>query len=375
MTIYLSNRDGDGKTNEEGHYRLLSRILEGGVLTSSDLAVTQNSPLGMSVLVDTGDYRLETSSGYSYMGWVDVATAVTITTADPSNPRISTIVAYVDKAEVTAPSPPNNPGITKLLSVDGTPSATPTAPNSTVIQTAVGAGNPYMILANVTVGAGATQITNANISDQRTVMSVLNDLIDTTAVKDNSITTAKIVDANVTAAKLASNSVTTAKILDEQVTAAKMANRTRTVMFYTRADGTGGAVDSDSEGPVTVFTGTPSSYMRGRVIVPNDYVTGTDATLRFVFRGTNNHTVSFKHYIGARSTSPGTSFTGSWNVANAVVTAGQSVVANQIRNFDVTIPSANLASGNYVVFAWHPDTAITGTIYEVATYLVYTADS
>lgn len=177
MTLYLSNRDGNGKTNEEGHYRLLSKVLAGEVLTSTDLQVTENSPLAMNVLVKAGDYRLETSAGYSYMGWNSADATVTISTADGSNPRITVVVLYIDKAAATSASPPNNPGIAKLMAVDGTPSGTPTAPSGAAIQTAVGAGNPYMILANVAVGAGVTQITNANITDFRDVITLNSSLL------------------------------------------------------------------------------------------------------------------------------------------------------------------------------------------------------
>lgn len=44
------------------------------------------------------------------------------------------------------------------------------------------------------------------------------------AIANGAITSAKILDANVTAAKLASDAVTTAKILDANVTAAKIAS-------------------------------------------------------------------------------------------------------------------------------------------------------
>lgn len=168
MTVYLSNRDGLGKTNEEGHLRLLSKVLEGEVLSSNDLKVTQNSPLGLSVLVSAGDYRLETSGGrYAYMGWIDASTPVALTSSDVSNPRITSVVLYVDKSATTSPAPPNNPGIAKLLAVNGVPSSTPTAPSGSTIQTAVGTGNPYMVLADIRVGAAATQVTNSDITDLR----------------------------------------------------------------------------------------------------------------------------------------------------------------------------------------------------------------
>lgn len=48
--------------------------------------------------------------------------------------------------------------------------------------------------------------------------------VSTTMIANSAVTTAKITDANVTAAKLASDSVTTAKILDANVTTAKIAD-------------------------------------------------------------------------------------------------------------------------------------------------------
>lgn len=224
MTLYLSNRDGNGKTSEEGHYKLQTALWAGNSLDATGLLVKQNSPTGMSVLVSAGQYKIDTSSAYSYTGWNTADAAVTITTADPANPRITCIVIYVDKGAATSASPPNNPGITKLIAVNGTPAASPSAPSAGTIQTAVGAGNPYVILANVTVGTGVTTIVNANISDQRTRITVGTDLVNTTSILDSAVTTNKINALAVTDTKLASNAVTTAKILDAAATDAKWRN-------------------------------------------------------------------------------------------------------------------------------------------------------
>lgn len=167
MTVYLTNRDGDGKTNEEGHYRLVSKITTGQTVGPESLKVVPVSPLAMSVLVQVGDYRIDTAAGYAYTGWIDSNTTVSITTADPSNPRVTSVVLYVDKTATTSPAPPNNPGITKLMAVNGSASSTPSAPSGSVIQAAVGAGNPYIILANIAVGTAVTQITASNITDLR----------------------------------------------------------------------------------------------------------------------------------------------------------------------------------------------------------------
>lgn len=178
MTIYLSNRDGDGKTNEEGHFRLLSQVLDGQVLGNTRLEVSENTSLGMSVLVQPGDYRLETSPGeYAYMGWIDEVETVNISAADPSNDRYTLIVLYVDKQETTAPVPPNNPGVAKLIAVDGTPAGSPIVPSNSAIQSIVGAGNPFMVLATISVPAGTSTILNSNITDQREQIKLNNSIL------------------------------------------------------------------------------------------------------------------------------------------------------------------------------------------------------
>lgn len=202
MTIYLSNRDGNGKTNEEGHYKFQTAVFSGNALGANALKVRENSPLGRNVIVGAGQYKIDTSLGYSYTGWNTADEVVAIGTADPANPRITSIVAYVDKAAATSPTPPNNPGVAKLLAVNGTPSAVPTAPNSTTIQSAVGAGNPYTILAEVRVNAAATTIANVNITDVRSQVLVGSSLVGTSSIATGSVTTAKLADGAVTASKL-----------------------------------------------------------------------------------------------------------------------------------------------------------------------------
>jgi len=166
MAIYLSNRDGDGKTNEEGHYKFQTFFYDGNVATPNDLKVTQNDPANLTVLVAPGQYKIDNST-YSYTGWIDTSTSVTITSPSPSNPRYDVVVLYVDKAAATSAVPPNNPGVAKLAAVAGAPASTPIVPSGATIQSAVGAGNPYIILAQVYVGTSTTQITDSNIIDMR----------------------------------------------------------------------------------------------------------------------------------------------------------------------------------------------------------------
>lgn len=213
MTLYLSNRDGNGKTNEEGHYKLPLNAWNGTVLNAAACLVTQQSPLALGVKIAPGEFKiLDTSNNFSFSGWNSADLNVTITTADPANPRISSIVLYVDKGAATSASPPNNPGIVKAVAVNGTPGAVPVAPNGATIQSAVGAGNPYIVLANATVAAAGTTVANAAISDQRVIMTVATNMVNTAAIQDNSISTVKIQDSAITDTKILNGAVTTRKV-------------------------------------------------------------------------------------------------------------------------------------------------------------------
>jgi hypothetical protein len=71
-------------------------------------------------------------------------------------------------------------------------------------------------------------------------------IITATQLEANSVTTAKILDANVTSDKIASDAVTTAKILNANVTAAKLANTAVTPGSYTATN-----VTVDAQGRIT----------------------------------------------------------------------------------------------------------------------------
>lgn len=189
MAIYLSNRNGNGQTDEEGHYRFTSSMWGGDVIDGVN--VTQNSPLGMSVLIQPGDFKIDTAAGYAYQGWIDTADEVTISAANPSNPRLDRIVLYVDLNETTAASPANNPGIIKSMAVAGTPAAVPVAPNNAAVNSAVGSGNPWIEVARVLVNSSVTQITDGNITDFREFVTAPADSVDTSQIKDDAVTPEK----------------------------------------------------------------------------------------------------------------------------------------------------------------------------------------
>jgi hypothetical protein len=131
-----------------------------GIINSSSLAVTQNSPVGMSVLVASGWAAVlgtEQSNMGAYVVYNDATATLGITTADPTNPRIDLVCATVRDAYYSGAF---NDVILQVVA--GTPAGSPVAP-------ALPANS--ISLATVAVAAGATSITNANITDTRVAVT------------------------------------------------------------------------------------------------------------------------------------------------------------------------------------------------------------
>ena len=106
-----------------------------------------------------------------------------IGTADVSNPRIDVVVVYVDNGVSLPGGTPSTAnldgkGVPKAKIVQGTPNASPTAPNSTAIQASVGAGNPYTVVGNVRVNAGVTVLAGNLITDTRALAVMAPEKID-----------------------------------------------------------------------------------------------------------------------------------------------------------------------------------------------------
>ena len=131
-----------------------------GIIGSSSLEVTQNSPAGMSVRVASG-WAAIVGNTQPQMGvytiYNDATATLTVTTANPSNPRIDRVVVTVRDAYYSGT---NNDVIFQVIA--GTPAASPVAPATP---------SDSISLATITVGAGVTSITTANITDTRVAVT------------------------------------------------------------------------------------------------------------------------------------------------------------------------------------------------------------
>jgi hypothetical protein len=127
-----------------------------GIINSASLAVTANSPAGMSVRVASGWAAIlgtTTTNMGVYTIFNDATETLTITTADPTNPRIDLVCATVRDAFYSGAF---NDVIFQVIA--GTPAGSPVAPSLPANS---------ISLATVAVGAAVTQINTGNITDTR----------------------------------------------------------------------------------------------------------------------------------------------------------------------------------------------------------------
>lgn len=131
-----------------------------GIIGSSSMAVTANSPTGMSVRVASGWAAIigttQANMG-AYVAYNDASVTLTITTANPTNPRIDLICATINDSYYSGAT--DN---VVFQVIAGTPAGSPVAPSLPANSIA---------LAQVTVAAGATTIGSGSIADSRVVAS------------------------------------------------------------------------------------------------------------------------------------------------------------------------------------------------------------
>jgi hypothetical protein len=136
-------------------------IYSGGIVETGDLAVTQTTTASMNLNVGPGRAWVPGTEVGNVSGGIwsrqamyfvsnDASATVSITTSDPTNPRIDVVYLAVQDA---AYSGSNNQPV--LAVAAGVPAVTPSAPSLPVNAIA---------LAQVAVAAGATSITTSNIT-------------------------------------------------------------------------------------------------------------------------------------------------------------------------------------------------------------------
>lgn len=165
------------------------------VASPSDLKVSAGSGMNVTVSTGAGIIGNGTLSGVRFA--IDAPVTVAVNAASTANPRMDSVVAYIDKSVSASTSVVDNTGlgIIKFKSVAGTPASAPSAPSTSTIQSSIGAGNPYMVLANITVPKSSSAASSFKIADMRVTPT-------SAIITDGSITTPKLANKAVTSDKV-----------------------------------------------------------------------------------------------------------------------------------------------------------------------------
>lgn len=154
-----------GKHSAAAYAAFENRLYGGNVKASPDSFVV-SAGSGMNASISAGDGLIDTGNNYARRIQTDSAETVAVAAASGSFNRIDSIVAYIDTDVTPTTSVTDNTNdILKFASVAGTAASTPVAPSGAAILSAIGAGKPYMILANVLVPQSAANLSGATFTN------------------------------------------------------------------------------------------------------------------------------------------------------------------------------------------------------------------
>ena len=144
-----------------------------GTSVANGLNIVSPDGTGLKVVVKAGTANIDTGLGYGHMVQADADETIALAAASPSLPRNSLIVGYIDKSvSPTTTVIDNTNGIFKIKEIAGTPAASPQDPPASVIQSGVGATNPYIVFGRVRINANATALAQTSIMDMRKMVGL-----------------------------------------------------------------------------------------------------------------------------------------------------------------------------------------------------------
>lgn len=200
----------EGGLHSAAAYSAFENRAWGNCVASTDSFVV-TAGTGMNARISAGDGLISVNANLARRIQSDAQETVSVAAASTAYNRIDSVVAYIDTSVTPTTSVVDNTnGILKFASVAGTAASSPQAPNQAAIQSAIGAGKPYMVLYNITVPTNATSLTGATFNDQRKVIGIITpeqlptDIITAPKIKDGAVTNAKIA-GGITNDKLANN--------------------------------------------------------------------------------------------------------------------------------------------------------------------------
>ena len=159
MTKKVFNLAG-GKHSDAAYAAFENRLLS-SVKASLDSFVV-SAGTGMQVNISAGDGLISTGSGNARRIQSDAVENATVSAASASFNRRDTVVAYIDTGVTPSTGVVDNSNdVLKFAVVAGTAAATPAAPSDATIQAAIGAGNPFLRLAEILVPQSAVNLSGA----------------------------------------------------------------------------------------------------------------------------------------------------------------------------------------------------------------------
>ncbi len=169
MALYTLRTGATAHPEDSVLQHLTDQINSSGVFdfAGNDFKVQAQGTPDLTIKVIKGRAYIKAVSGNSYPIRADADSNVSIGSNSSGNPRIDALVLFIDLSAAPNSDASN---VAKLQVVQGTPAPSPIAPTDAAIQTEIGASNPFIRLANISVASGATSILNANITDTRVVV-------------------------------------------------------------------------------------------------------------------------------------------------------------------------------------------------------------
>lgn len=160
---------------------------------------------GMNITVKAGTASVGKDPSYD----INIAgtETVNIGAASPSNPMNALIVAYVDRDVAGSTAVTDNTNdVFKLKAISGAAAATPSDPTTSAIQAAIGAANPFIILARVRKQTGATSVAEGDITDLRKMITLREGRINSSNILGkNVVDSNQIIDGSVQPRHLSSS--------------------------------------------------------------------------------------------------------------------------------------------------------------------------
>lgn len=165
MSNYTTRQGADEHPEDTLDSQMHDTVKQSGVLsvTSGHFAVTEHNPQNMSIDVAVGRGYVKRAN-HTHPVRSTTIVNVAVSSNSSGNGRVDAVVMYLD---LNATPTADGQNVFKFAVVAGTPAANPVIPDSTAILTAIGAGNPYSVLASILVDSGVSLIADNKITDLR----------------------------------------------------------------------------------------------------------------------------------------------------------------------------------------------------------------